>query len=47
MENLTPREAEVLYYIVHGFSNTEIGEKMHISKHTVKAHVSEIILKLG
>ena len=47
MNELTQRESEVLRYIVQGLNNTEIGELMHISKHTVKAHVSVILEKLG
>ena len=47
MNRLTQREAEVLRYVVQGLNNTEIGEIMHISKHTVKAHISVIIEKLN
>ena len=43
---LTEREKNVLYYVAQGFVNTEIAEKLHISVHTVKAHVGHIIDKL-
>ena len=43
---ITDREFEVLKLIVLGMSNTEIGKKLFISTHTVKAHVSSILEKL-
>lgn len=43
---ITDREFEVLKLIVQGMSNTEIGKKLFISTHTVKAHVSSILEKL-
>ena len=39
---LTEREKNVLYYVAQGFVNTEIAEKLHISVHTVKAHLEAI-----
>ena len=47
MNKLTERETQILYYIAKGYYNTEIGDVLHISRHTVKAHVSVIIEKLG
>ena len=44
---LTPREKEVLKLIVDGESNTEIAEKLFISVHTAKAHVCNILHKMG
>ncbi len=44
---LTARELEVLALIASGVSNREIGERLHISRHTVKNHVHNIIDKLG
>lgn len=46
MSHLTNREMEVLRYVVNGLSNIEIGERMFITEHTVKAHISSIIRKL-
>lgn len=46
MEVLTKREEEVYKLVCRGKSNKEIGEKMNISIHTVKAHVSAILKKL-
>ncbi len=44
---LTPREREVRDLVAQGFANGAIGERLHISKHTVKSHVREITQKLG
>lgn len=44
---LTNREKEVLPYLCEGLNNSEIGEVLHISKHTAKAHVVSIMKKLG
>ena len=47
MKELTNREKLILSYIVQGLSNMEIGQILHISRHTVKAHVSSIIQKMS
>ena len=47
MFSLTEREMKVLELMTKGYSNTEIGEILHISRHTAKSHVSTIIRKLG
>lgn len=46
MNKMTPREKEVLALVVQGYSNEEIGRKLNISKHTAKAHISEILRKM-
>ena len=44
---LTTREQEVLDLMSKGYSNKEIAEKLVISSHTAKAHVSSIMHKIG
>ena len=44
---LTERERNVLYYLAQGYKNSEIGEVLNISVHTVKAHLETIYEKLG
>ncbi len=43
---LTPREREVVDRIAEGLSNKAIAEQLHISVHTVKSHVRNIMDKL-
>lgn len=48
MENhLTEREMSVLFYLAQGLTNEEISEKLHITVHTVKAHLEAIYDKLA
>ena len=44
--NLTDRESSVLFYLTQGLTNEEISNKLHISVHTVKAHLEAIYYKL-
>jgi two-component system NarL family response regulator len=44
---LSARESQVLRQMAAGDSNKEIGQKLNITEHTVKAHVKAILLKLG
>ena len=44
---LTEREIEVLRLCAEGCSNPQIAEKLIISPHTVKAHISNILFKLN
>ncbi len=46
-EPLTNRELEVLQLLGEGLSNKMIADRLHISEHTVKFHVSAIYGKLG
>jgi len=43
---LTRREREVLLLIAEGLSNKKIASRLHISSHTVKSHVRNIMEKL-
>lgn len=47
IENLTPREAEILEMLGEGASNKSIASQLRISEHTVKFHVASIFGKLG
>jgi DNA-binding NarL/FixJ family response regulator len=44
---LTPREREVLALIGRGMANKVIARELSLSEKTVKAHVSNILAKLG
>lgn len=46
-EALTPREVEVLQLLLTGASNRDIAAKLVITTRTAKAHVSNILAKLG
>jgi two-component system, NarL family, response regulator LiaR len=46
-EAFTERELEVLRLLAQGRTNREIGEALFISSTTVRAHVSNILLKLN
>jgi DNA-binding response OmpR family regulator/DNA-binding CsgD family transcriptional regulator len=44
---LTPREAEVLYWVVKGKINRDIGDIVGSSPMTVKKHLERVFVKLG
>ena len=44
--NLTPREAEVLFWISEGKSNHDIGVILDASTGTIRKHVEHILTKL-
>jgi DNA-binding NarL/FixJ family response regulator len=46
LDQLTPREREVLQHIARGYLYKEIGVRLHISAKTVEAHVSAVLRKL-
>jgi DNA-binding NarL/FixJ family response regulator len=45
--NLSEREKEVARLVCRGKTSKEIGELLHISKHTVDTHRRNIIAKIG
>jgi DNA-binding NarL/FixJ family response regulator len=47
IEPLTPRETEVLQLLADGLSNRAIGQRLDISEHTAKFHVTAIMSKLA
>jgi DNA-binding NarL/FixJ family response regulator len=44
---LSPREAEVLGLVAHGYTNEQIARELLLSTSTVKNHVGHILSKLG
>jgi DNA-binding CsgD family transcriptional regulator len=46
-ESLTPTELEVARHAADGLTNPQIGERMFITRGTVKTHLSHIYTKLG
>lgn len=47
LAELSERESEVLQILALGGSNDEIGDRLHLSPHTVRNYVSSIYGKLG
>lgn len=47
LETLTPRELEVMGYIIRGFTNRQIAESLFISMRTVEGHRASLLGKLG
>lgn len=47
VDDLTPRELDVLTLMAKGRSNTEIADELFISGTTVKSHIGRIFVKLG
>lgn len=43
---LTSRQIEILQLVAHGLQNKEIAEKLYVSEHTIKYHMSEILQRL-
>ncbi|MGO9971902.1 MAG: response regulator [Solirubrobacteraceae bacterium] len=46
LDELTPREREVLLLVARGLTNTEIAERLFITPGTAKTHVNRTMVKL-
>jgi DNA-binding NarL/FixJ family response regulator len=44
---LSPREKEVLGWVARGESNREIARRLGFTEHTAKAHLKQILVKMG
>lgn len=47
LESVTPREMEVMRYIIRGYTNRQIAETLTISVRTVEGHRASLFDKLG
>jgi two-component system NarL family response regulator len=46
VEQLSEREIEVLGLVARGLANKEIADQLHLSEHTIKTHLRNILEKL-
>jgi DNA-binding NarL/FixJ family response regulator len=46
VDDLSPRELEVLKLIARGLTNAEVAKELFLSEHTVKTHVARVLQKL-
>jgi DNA-binding NarL/FixJ family response regulator len=46
-DSLTPRERQVLGLLVEGLDDRSIASELHVSRHTVRTHLGNVLRKLG
>lgn len=47
VDQLTPREREVLQLMAEGRSNAAIGKELYLSAKTIETHIAQVFAKLG
>jgi DNA-binding NarL/FixJ family response regulator len=47
LDDLTPRELEILSFVARGLSNQAIADELVLTKRAVEKHINAIFLKLG
>ncbi len=47
LDDLTPREHDVLRCLAEGLSNGQVAGRLHLEETTVKSHVAKVLAKLG
>ncbi len=47
LDRLTPRELEILQSLADGHSPDEIARDLDLSRHTLRTHVQNVLMKLG
>lgn len=47
ISNLTPRELEILQFVIAGKTNKSIAAEIYISEKTVEFHLDNIYTKIG
>jgi DNA-binding NarL/FixJ family response regulator len=47
LDQLTPRECEIMALVSEGLSNAEIAARAYVTETTVKTHITRILMKLG
>jgi len=46
VSSLTPKELQIIYYLLQGLTNKEIGRELGISEQTVKHYINSILKKI-
>lgn len=47
IENLGPREKQIVDLLLEGCDNNEIAQQLKMARRTVKAHMNKLFLKAG